>query len=144
MKARKALSEIKVYNGARTCWVDNNGKCRGVYVRTNDDFNSNGKWHDAAVVEYETGAQVAHAANPEKQMGYVRVRATVEVAGECYLFARWYTEHHSLTSFRSGMITGFHHFWCAIFLHWHGTREPSRPPIAMNYCRLRAYVNQLG
>ena len=110
MKARKALSEIKVYNGARTCWVDNNGKCRDVYVRTNDDFNSNGKWHDAALVEYETGAQVAHAANPEKQMGYVRVRATVEVAGECYLFARWYTEHHSLTSFRSGNDNRFSSF----------------------------------
>ena len=86
LKAQIALSEIKVYNGARTCWVDNETS-REVYVRSNNDFNSNGKWHDAAVVEYEIGSQVAHAANPEKQMGYVRVHATAEVAGECYLFA---------------------------------------------------------
>ena len=94
LRAHKALREVKVYNGARAC-IQDGDNTREVFVRATDRINGNGHWHDAAIVQFEVGNQRRNA--PAQQLGYCRVYAAVELAGECLLFIRWYSDY---TAFR--------------------------------------------
>ena len=80
------MQKVQVMPGARYKW-DDDGKHREVFVRASTDFNNDGPWHDAALIEYETGDENSTST----QMGYVLVYACLVVANQKLLFVRWFT-----------------------------------------------------
>ena len=91
------MSEVKVYNGARAC-IEEGEKTKEVFVRATGNFQGHGHWHDAAIVQFDVGsAQNSSTTATEQQLGYCRVYAALELAGECLLFIRWYSDY---TAFR--------------------------------------------
>ena len=91
------MAEVKVYNGARAC-IHEGGNTKQVFVRATDNFQGHGHWHDAAIVQFDIGSAESTSTNAtEQQLGYCRVYAALELAGECLLFIRWYSDY---TAFR--------------------------------------------